>query len=290
MNKINKEMSFFWGNSPMSWMRYLTLFSFRKYNPDWVIKLYTNSNKSISSKSWADPPTQDFFNYTGKDYSEIVKNLNVDIVEWEFPSSDAVLENKMGPSHKSNFFKWDLLGNKNGLYSDMDILFIKPMDTFYNKIKKYDTVLCFCDEVNYFSIGLMGSAGNNQFFKDIYINGLGDFSPVAYQSAGVLNMYKLLVKKGYVNTETYWDFIKKHYSNLNFYKMSMDNFYYWKFNQMGCVFEQTLKVAPDETFGIHWYAGDAISQKYNKLLNEENFSQYENTFTFFYKKLLTETK
>ena len=32
-------MYFYWGGSAMSWMRYMTLYSFRKMNPDWEMVL-----------------------------------------------------------------------------------------------------------------------------------------------------------------------------------------------------------------------------------------------------------
>ena len=41
---IPKRIFFYWGGSDMSWMRYMTLYSFRKMNPDWEVILYVSDN------------------------------------------------------------------------------------------------------------------------------------------------------------------------------------------------------------------------------------------------------
>jgi hypothetical protein len=47
--RIPKRMSFFWAGGPMSWLRYLTLASFRHLNPNWEMRIYhcpTTSRKT----------------------------------------------------------------------------------------------------------------------------------------------------------------------------------------------------------------------------------------------------
>ena len=40
LSKIPKIAHFYWGNKVLPYLRYLTLYSFKKYNPDWVVNLY----------------------------------------------------------------------------------------------------------------------------------------------------------------------------------------------------------------------------------------------------------
>jgi hypothetical protein len=40
LKEIEKTLHTYWGGDSMSYLRYLTLASFRKLNPDWKIFLY----------------------------------------------------------------------------------------------------------------------------------------------------------------------------------------------------------------------------------------------------------
>src|SRR3989337_368888 len=119
---IPKKIYFFWGNAIMSWMRYMTLKSFRQMNPSWEMILYI-SQHNVMNKVWKMDNYQDFFCFKGENYIGKIKDLKIDIRQFK--------ENKdMTPSHASNFFKWKILSTDGGIYSDMDILYFKPMDLF----------------------------------------------------------------------------------------------------------------------------------------------------------------
>ena len=164
---IPKRVAFFWGNETMSWMRWMTLLSFRKLNPDWQIDLYLCKPNGIKTKTWKDAPIQDFFNFDGEDYFKKAKALDINLKKWRLiDQKGKSWEDKMGPSHKSNFFKWQELGVYGGIYSDLDILWVKPMDAYYEKIKHYNTMICY--RHTYFSIGLLGASPNNKFFYDLF--------------------------------------------------------------------------------------------------------------------------
>jgi len=61
---IPKRMFFYWSGNDLSWMRYMTLYSFRKMNPNWEIILYLSDNVN-KIKTWNSGEEQDFLNYTG---------------------------------------------------------------------------------------------------------------------------------------------------------------------------------------------------------------------------------
>lgn len=267
---IPKRVFFFWGNEKLSWMRYLALKSFKVLNPDWDVILYTSKAK-IQDKTWKDPNQQDFHTYSGKNYFDEVSNLDVEVLEWEPDLPD------MGPSHMSNFLKWFKLQAHGGIYADMDILWIKPFDSIYEQMKESNTVIC-CTK--YLSIGLLGSTIGNTFYHDLYENAKKVFTKDRYQSVGVINIYRMIYGDDIMTDEgcVFWDNlaeqniledIQKKYPSLSIYNIPMNTIYPFPHDKMVQVFKK-ISPLPEETIGIHWYAGSKIGQEYNCKLTPEN--------------------
>ena len=163
---IPKRIFFYWGNNTMSWMRFMTLKSFRIFNPNFEMILYVTKNNEIQNKTWYDNNVQDFHYFKGINYYDKINDLDIKIKEWDITNNNIKPSTlKMGPSHKSNFLKWCKLYEEGGIYSDLDILYFKPIENFYESIKEFDTVIC---QTDYLSIGFMASTKNNLFFKDIF--------------------------------------------------------------------------------------------------------------------------
>jgi len=286
---IPKRIFYFWGEgTQISWMRYMTLKSCRVLNPNWEIILYT-SKCNVKKKTWSDAVQQDFFEYGGEDYFSKVKDLGIEIRDWD------ILNKKfpdMAASHKSNFFKWYTLTVEGGIYADMDILWMKPLDYFYNNMLGSDAAICYDW---YLSIGLLASKPQNSFFSAVYDNGMHTYTPARYQCAGVENVYNWIYgDKIWVDTkveirEPNWSWIlsndilgdiRKKCPTIQFYNIPMKLVYPFPHNMMPYVFAYDIPFENfgEETIGIHWYAGCPMSQQYNKLLNEDTLSDYHNTF------------
>lgn len=260
---IPKKIIFYWGQDTMSWMRYMTIYSFRKFNPDWEVVLFT-SNQSNNSMTWITPNVQDFFSYTGDNYIDRLKDLNITYLNFDLLST-------ITPSHKSNFLKWLKLSEEGGIYADMDILWTKPIDEFYDTIKDYDTVIC---QSEYLSIGLLASSGNNSFFRDIFVHGFACFNPQNYQTAGVENIYSLYQCPSY---EVLVKAISK-YPGMRFYNIPMDLIYGFDSTKVEEAFTNPGRL-PDSAIGYHWYAGHPVAQEFNNKLNENTFREYNCLFS-----------
>jgi len=283
---IPKKIYFYWGNEKMSWLRYMTLYSFRKLNPKWKMYLYFCPPNGIKTKIWSSPEVQDFFMYKGEDYFSKIKELDIEILEWDlFHPSDPKSEKwkkEVGPTHKSNFFKWSKLAKDGGIYSDLDVLYLKPINKFYKQIKSYDTAICYYQ--NYFSIGLLGSKPKNPFYNDLFLNGFKTVQSSSYQSAGVQNLYNLL--SGEKPSENKWKTLINKYPDNEFINFGMKVVYPYQWNQMGQVFKAEKKSLPEKCIGIHWYAGTEIAQKFNNLLSKETYKDYNNTISYFLQEIL----
>ena len=274
MATIPRRMMFFWGGSTMSWLRYMTLYSFRKMNPTWEMELYRCPQNSILAKTWNSPEEQDYFSYRGADYLPKVEALGVKIKAYDLPVK---FRNRVSSSQKSNFFKWDMLSRVGGWYSDMDILWTAPFESTYEWLKHINTVLAWNEK--WFSIGLLASTQGNPFFRGVYQNGFKTVTKDQYQSAGVLNIYNYLTelqKRQDGLTGNYYEVVEKAFPGMKMYNLPMTLVYPWIYNQMDKVFKKSF-VLPPETVGIHWYAGTALAQEFNRSLTEENCRSIRST-------------
>ena len=276
MSYVPKSIFFYWGNKTMSWMRYMTLYSFRKMNPTWDMTLYKSINE-IENKSWVTHETQDFFNFQGEDYTDEIEKLNIQIVEVE--------TDKIRASHYSNFLKWSILAFGGGIYSDMDIIYFKSFDSFYEDIKNYDTVIC---HNKYFSIGLLASSGDNDFFKDVLENSFKRYNQNEYQSAGVLSIYDMFHDENLTYDENYeeaWPKVKAKYPNIKFYNIPVNLVYPYNHKHIDEAFTKELEL-PAESIGYHWYAAHPISQGFNNKLTIDNYKEFDILFTSIVKNMV----
>lgn len=279
--QVPKKVMFYWANEKMSWLRYMTLYSFRKFNPDWKVELYLTPQNDIRKKVWKDNNLQDFFTYGGEDYSDRIKGLDVEIREWELyhpdePDNDEWARTTSA-SHKSNFFKWSKLAYEGGIYCDLDILFVRPMDSFYEEIKDYDVSICHTRPGNYFSIGVLGGSGKSSFYHDVFLNGFKTLKSTGYQSAGVNNIYNLLGSAG--RKPDYWKALVTKYGEQDkIMKFAFARFYPFGGSHVPRLFTQRNGKVSKGSIGIHWYAGHPTAQSFNKKLTEENYRTMNCTF------------
>ena len=274
---IPKRIFFYWSGNNLSWMRYMTLFSCRKFNPDWEIVLYLSDNTN-KSKTWNTMEEQDFINYDGINYLDKLEELNIKIekVEW-----DDDIKNKISgipPNHESDLFRYYELYRNGGIYCDMDILFFRSIDEFYDEINnKYDTVIYQCEE--YIATGLLASSKDNEFYKNIFNYAIENFNVNDYQSMGVHIIYKKY--NNGINTGNVLNKIIENYPNLKIYSISTSLIYQYDFQKIKYNFTFPLNINnfDEKSIGYHWYAGHELSQYYNNFLTENNYMYHNTTFT-----------
>ncbi len=279
---IPKRMSFFWSSETMSWLRYMTLKSFRHFHPDWEIVLYKTpvSNK----KTWSSHEVQDCDTYHGIDYTAQLSTLNIKMIDWEPPIKD------LPAAHASDICQWEILSSVGGFYADMDILWIKPLN--YEKLSAFDVVYCLT--VSYIGIGFFGSTPNNPFFASVYASAINDYKPGKYQITGAEAMYRmagipLWGRVQDIGRICYKKFAKK-FNVLQFYEEPEATVYPFNFRQIDDIFNQQIEL-PEECCGLHWFGGSSIAQASNDVMTHKNYQIHSCTFSNYAKKVLEpETK
>ena len=237
--KIPKILNVYWGGGNLSKLRYLTIETFLKYNPDWEIKFYY-PNTSINTHTWATHEQKYNENWTdwrSQINGEIVHMINVNF--------DDVMSN-MSDVHRSDNLRWRLLSEEGGVWADMDILFFKSMDELLiNKPENKDkeTVVC----INHYghSIGFMMGCPNNSTFEKMAVASLDHFSAKEYQCMG-----SILFNKLFPTVE----------SIPNAVNLGMEAVYYHDASNVAKIYS-SLSVPKDikGAIGVHWYAGHKLS-------------------------------
>ena len=163
---LPKNIYFYWGNKTMSFFRYLSLYSFKKFNPDWNVILIRRRNpKTPKEHDWEE--RLDSLYFKGEDCFNVAEYIDIEIryLEDEYPE---IVKLDLEENHISDIHLFKILAEQGGIVSDTDILFYKPID--YEKIKDVDVVLisfkCY-PKKNYIPFSFMlGSP--NIFFKQMY--------------------------------------------------------------------------------------------------------------------------
>jgi hypothetical protein len=254
---IPKIAHFYWdGAGPMSFMRYMTLVSFVRHNPDWHICLYVGDG--TGKPEWFTEEVQDITSYSGPDYLSKVLDLPIEVLRIFTPPEEA-----MSPVHFKDLLNWQLLAAGGGVVADMDIFWIKSLDELGLRGDA-----CFVEfqgnpKVGYIPVTFIASAGNSALFEDVFGSALDRYDPKRYESCGTPALPGSLDQMR--NMYPYLEIVRLDDSCVfPFHHLP----YVRAVNATHGIGGRTEAFSPSSV-GIHWYAGNPISQKMNNYINED---------------------
>ena len=267
LKKIPKIAHFYWGNEKLPYLRYLTVYSFHKYNPDWEIRVYYPKIKQTNIP-WT-TKEQKYDSNVKEDYYPALKTLPVTLIEMDF--SILGLRNDYPEVHKSDFLRWYLLANIGGLWSDMDVIYFDSMNNInINKRnnKDGDTVVC-CRQPKDFSIGFMLSSFNNDFYRAIWEKSLtGVYCKSDYQSVGVILLNSLMKD---IPTA------RSLFPKLKILALDFKTIYSYNASMIQTIYNTTnLEYITEEAIALHWYAGHPLAATLINEVTHKNYSKYNN--------------
>ena len=266
LSKTPKLAYFYWGLQPLPFLRYMTLYSFCKFNPDWKVILYqpgTNTRKNTWTSGEHPIP------FSGKDYMSELEKLPVEIKKIPidfYPDYPEVF--------KSDLLRWKLLSETGGFWIDMDILFFRPMNMLginIDRNKNIDTI------VNYFewnkmpihSIGFLGSCPGNKFYNHIWNK--AKKHKINFSDYQTLGNYLI-----HTEFKTLEDIKKKFGQNIE--TVSKETVYaYFSLKCVNDLFKTpVVNILKRDSIGIHWYAGAEIACRWVNKINATNYKSYKN--------------
>jgi len=121
LKHIPQHIHFYWGGKKLSYLRYLSIQTFQRLNPNWKISLHVPQVLSQAKPLW--DTMQQKNSCIGQDYLDQL--TDVDVVVHDFANYG--FDNQAHEVHKSDFLRWRLLATEGGVWSDIDILYCRPM-------------------------------------------------------------------------------------------------------------------------------------------------------------------
>jgi len=231
---IPKVAHFYWGGEKLSFLRYLSIYSFRKQNPDWKIKLHIPEVLGTIVPTWKtlEQKISKSIQNNVSNCFDLIHDLNVEFVKHNFDKYG--FSNTAHEVHKSDFLRWILLSGEGGVWSDMDILYVQPINYMIDNNdlnnKTHTGVCCYDDGI--YAIGFLMSSQNNDFYKKISNLAIKKFKAKDYQSMG----NKLFTRNEnalHINVQTVYSI-----QNIDFflnYNLNVEDYY--------------------NAIGFHWYGG-----------------------------------
>lgn len=265
-----KLLFLYWDGSPLSYLNYLTVVSFNKYNPDWKIIVYMPYKKT-DTISWKSHEQK--LRYTGIDYMYKLNDIDNVIIK-KICLNDIGFDNTASEVIKSDYFRYYILEKHGGLWSDFDIIYTGSIEEKMNFNENSIIFRCISYQYpkdksghnyNYYPIGFFISKPNSKFFKYIKQKCIENYDPDEYQSIGAVMFGKLFP----VLTDVY-----KVDDNVKI----CDYQYYlpWAWNELYEFYDNEYlnNKLPDNNIGIHWFNGADKSKYFSMELNKRinNFS------------------
>ena len=267
LKRIPKIAHFYWGNKTLPYLRYLTVFSFAKHNPDWEIRFYYPKSEHMQKVS---PVPEHTYQFTGKDYYDELRKLPVKFIGVDFRLLN--LSNELSEVHKSDFLRWHLLSIVGGLWSDMDIIYFKPMTSISINTSEHtelNTVVSLHHKYPH-SVGFMLSSPDNGYYRYIYQKAKANFDSKEYESVGVL-----LLNPEFPTLES----IKSRFPNLTVKSISPETVYAYDAHSASVptIYQSSnMEKYTKDSIGLHWYAGHPLAKKYIIEVTYTNYSNYNN--------------
>lgn len=266
MEQIPKVLHLYWDGSPMSLLQSFTVTSFHRHNPDWKINIYMPHKKYEGDMKFSFIP-----DYKGADYFHTIRNLdyiNVIIIDLDYYGIRKDLHDIL----RSDIFRYHILYNDGGVWSDFDIVWLKPISHFAKTAYFGDVppdnisavVSFITNNTSGHSIGVMIHAKHDPYIKsvvDLTKNVKPPFSHEVFGAVLLNKAYPTLesIRSKFPNTvgacfETYYPY------NIHPPNKTIQNLY------KGVHLEPLQN---ENVLCLHWYNGHVLSKAY---VNSGGFS------------------
>lgn len=242
--------NFYWNReTPLSYLRYLTLVTFRHHHPQWTMRLWTS--RSNTAARWGGPERQDFMATSETDYMPVVHSLGVDVLNLPEDHGD------IAPNYISDIARWQTIVG-GGWFFDMDQIIVRPFNE-----------LCFADFVT--------GAGN----PGVIYCGVVGASPLSRVPEIMLSAVTSKITAG---TDSYCEagnwLLRAMMSTPEFRRdtdqerhNTTPSRYFYPVADSGDVWKiydgSIIIPRGEDNYAMHWFGGHPLSQKFNAIYTEK---------------------
>jgi hypothetical protein len=260
MNRIPKRLYLYWDRAnQMSRLQTFTVKSFHKLNPEWKIYVYIPLKKYNGDISYK-------IEYIGKDYFYLIEEMKfVNIINVDLNKYN--IDINMHGILRSDILRYHLLYNNGGVWSDFDVLWIKPMTHIDNvkyigptSMANVNDIVSFRHETNgYHSIGIMIHCKHTNYILSLIEQTKLVDPPFGHQSFG-----SVMINKMYPTFES----LNKFENTIG---IKYETYYPYALENIGALYNKNdLSYINNNVMCIHWYNGHKLSKQY---VNEGGFNR-----------------
>lgn len=265
---IPKRAYFYLGYEKLSWLRYLTIYSFIKQNPDWKVVVCRSLDTIYKGPNTWNTPEQTE-KYNGKCYwSELKKYFPKTISYTHIDFKGLGFENDMPEVYKADIWRNYAINFFGGYVLATDVLWKKPLEV----LDEYDTVVCYNTEKSYYSLGIIGGEQGNSFYGSLFEKCKNKYNYGGYNTSYQSFGSELINGKSL-------DDLKDMFPDCNFFNHPFNWLYEFDSTRIPEIYSDSkLKLCP-EAIGLHWYGGHKTSGTFENLLTPENYKDFPNLLT-----------
>lgn len=247
-NDIPRIANFYWNTeTPLSFLRYLTLATFRHHHPGWKMNLWTSA--SNRANVWAgDHEKQDFQSYTGKNYLDELTDLDVQVIPFNYQIAEG-----LAPNYISDIARFRTIDD-GGWFFDLDQIFCRPFDDLCS-----NDFVTGCGGDGSMYCGVLGASPHSGVPSLVNRNQVARLarsnSVSMYGELGNVFLHKLSKTDEWKNATAG----ERH--------LITDYHYFYPVKSSGevsLVYDGKIEV-PQSTnnYALHWYGGHPLSQQFN---------------------------
>lgn len=247
---MSEPLWFFWGQSSLSFLRWLTLLSATRVHPD--VRLIVRQPLSHQGISWEENQ-ECVAGAVGSsivdDYGDIadyITGIGVTVVDLT-EIAPQIAEMQLPDIQTSDILAWWLLAEYGGTVADMDILFIRPLPQITCDVQ----VVMFngYPRCGYIPVSFM-QGRPNPIWRRAYGRAKVNIDPLVYESCGSAC---LEVKSGSLPDTIVFPWAGTAHRWSTWHRFLFES------NEWPAI--------PNDCCGLHWYAGH--NQKWNRAITKE---------------------
>ena len=264
----------------MSHLQSLTLSTFAALNPDWEVRLFIPTESSRVPLFWPTPEQK--IPYTGKDYTNELRSLDITI-------SKVKLREDVNAIHRSDLLRWEILSTEGGLWSDMDILYLKPISSIkvFGPPNKRGHILeidyppgldvYLAHSGTYHAIGFYLASPDNPFFARLH-----ELAETSLLTPPRWRTYQSLGSELLNNNFNSLPEIANIFPELKWANLGMEIVYPYKYDEVDKLFGD-VELSPnfciecgnpvslsENTIGVHWYNGSEEAKNFQNSGGDPN--------------------
>jgi hypothetical protein len=241
----------YWEGSQLSILHYYTIYSLVKYNQDMKIIIYSSLKKSEKLRDWTSIEHRSEINANIIPFDSITNiSKNIELIDINFEEEYNINSN-ISIIYKADFIRIAKLYEHGGIWFDFDILFIKPIPSYYfeSNIDIY-----YFTYLSTIPTGFLMVSSKHKILELILTDAKKRINSLdSYQSLGP-NIWK-----------EFFD-IYPHLL-LNSICLSNSIIYPYTSEHIRELFLHNIDYTSTETIGIHWYNGSTLGKRYINNLN-----------------------